>query len=419
MAIKVVMPSQGQSEEPVTLLAWKYDEGDRVNKGDILCEVESDKATFDVEAPDDGVLLKRLYGNGDLVPLLSTIGFIGQPGEKIDRDAEAPVSGPAESGMGRQVPAAEGGAQTRTAKARTPFQRVGTESSRKMRISPRSRRLAEKEGLDFSAVEGSGPGGRIVEKDIRAAISARGAVKFRTREPETVPIEPAREIPVSGVRKIIAQRMAESLSSTAQLTLHSSADASALLSYRKKLKASPEDIGLSSITINDLVLFAISRTLPRYPRLNSHFLGDRIAEHSSVHLGMAADTDRGLMVPVIRSAHSLNLKELSIKAAELAQACTAGTIAPEDMKGGTFTVTNLGPLGVQLFTPVLNIPEVAILGVGNIQLKPVMANDQVQFIPHIGLSLTVNHQAVDGTPAAAFLHEVAQGLARFELLLAE
>jgi pyruvate dehydrogenase E2 component (dihydrolipoamide acetyltransferase) len=133
---------------------------------------------------------------------------------------------------------------------------------------------------------------------------------------------------------------------------------------------------------------------------------------------MAVDTERGLMVPVIRSAHSLSLKDLSAKAGQLRQACTAGTITPDDLRGGTFTVTNLGPLGVELFTPVLNIPEVAILGVGNIQLKPVTVNDQLQFVPSIGLSLTVNHQAVDGAPAAAFLQALAQGLGRFELLLA-
>jgi pyruvate dehydrogenase E2 component (dihydrolipoamide acetyltransferase) len=292
---------------------------------------------------------------------------------------------------------------------------LSAKTPRKIRISPRARRLAEKEGVNFSTVKGSGSGGRIVEKDIRAAIPQSGVA---AQEPGPVQAEPVREIPVSGLRKIIAERMAKSLSSTAQLTLHTSADASAILSYRKKLKASSEDAGLTSITINDLVLFTVSRILPQYPRLNSHFLGDRIAEYSGVHLGMAVDTNRGLMVPVIRAAHSLSLKQLSIRATELRQACRGETIAPDDLKGGTFTVTNLGPLDVQLFTPVLNIPEVAILGLGNIELKQVMVNDQVQFIPHIGLSLTVNHQAVGGAPAAAFLQEIAQGLARFELLLA-
>jgi len=419
MAIKVVMPSQGQSEEPATLLAWKYSEGDRVTKGDTLCEVESDKATFEVEAPESGVLLKRLYRDGDLVPVLSAIGFIGQPGEKLDQGAQAGVAQPAESRADQEVQEVQTAAGKQTTEAGTPSRRFGAETSRKIRISPRARRLAEKEGVDISAIKGSGSGGRIVEKDIRAVTTEPGIGKPGTAEPGPAPAEQVREIPVSGVRKIIAERMAESLSSTAQLTLHSSADASSILSYRKKLKASPEDAGLTSITINDLVLFTVSRILPRYPRLNSHFLGDRIVEHFCVHLGMAVDTDRGLMVPVVRAAHSLSLKELSIRAEQLSQACTAGTITPDDLKGGTFTVTNLGPLGVELFTPVLNIPEVAILGVGNIQLKAVAVNDQVQFIPHIGLSLTVNHQAVDGAPAAAFLQAVGQGLARFDILLAE
>jgi len=244
----------------------------------------------------------------------------------------------------------------------------------------------------------------------------RSGAAEQSRRPAAA--EPVREVPVTGIRKIIAERMAESLSSTAQLTLHASADASSILSYRKQLKGSPEDTGLTSITINDLVLYAVSRILPQYTRLNGHFLGEKIVEYSNVHLGMAVDTERGLMVPVIRAAQSLSLKDLSNRATEMRRACTEGKITADDLKGGTFTVTNLGPLGVEMFTPVLNIPEVAILGVGNIQLKPVMVNDQVQFIPHIGLSLTVNHQAVDGAPVAAFLQKLAQGLARFELLLA-
>jgi pyruvate dehydrogenase E2 component (dihydrolipoamide acetyltransferase) len=395
MATKVIMPSQGQSAEPVTLLGWKRTEGDRVTAGEVLCEVESDKATFEVEAPASGVLLKRLYSDGDLVPLLSTIGFIGESGEEPDRED------------GKQ-----------TSDVTPPNPSVTAQPTRKLRISPRARRLAEKEGVEISRVTGSGSGGRIVERDIRAAMTTPDSAAQKPLPPRQGE-EAVREIPVSGIRKIIADRMAESLSSTAQLTLHSSADASAILSYRKQLKASPEETGLSSITINDLILFAVSRILPRYPRLNSRFLGDRIAEHAGVHLGMAVDTERGLMVPVIEAAQTLTLRELSAKAAELRRDCTAGMITPDALQGGTFTVTNLGPLGVELFTPVLNIPEVAILGVGNIQPKPVMVDDRVRFVPHLGLSLTVNHQAVDGAPAASFLQSLAAGLARFELLLAE
>ncbi len=424
MASKVVMPGQGQNDDPLTLVAWKYEEGDQVTKGDVLCEAERDKATLEVEAPDSGVLLKRLYGEDDTVPELATIGFIGQPGEQIEhaeQGAEASATGSAPPASDKDAYAASAAEPVKAASSSRPS---GGQFSRRIRISPRARRLAEQEEVDVTTVIGSGSGGRIVVRDVEEALRTRGPAPDRSttsidRSGRSWTVaQPDQVIPVTGVRRTIANRMAESLATTAQLTLHKSANASPLLAYRKKLKASPEESGFSSVTINDLVMFAASRILPRFPRLNSHFLGDTIAEYASVNLGMAVDTERGLMVPVIRGADRLSLKELSIAAAELRQACVAGTVKPDEMSSGTFTVTNLGPLGVEFFTPVLNVPQVAILGVGSIQPRPVMIDDQVAFPPHIGLSLTVDHQAVDGAPAATFLREIVRGLEQIELLLA-
>jgi pyruvate dehydrogenase E2 component (dihydrolipoamide acetyltransferase) len=212
--------------------------------------------------------------------------------------------------------------------------------------------------------------------------------------------------------------MLESLQTTAQLTLNASADARAILAYRKRLKASAEELGLQNVTINDLVLFAVSRMLPQHPSLNARFADNEIAQYKNVHLGVAVDTPRGLVVPVVRRANTLSLKQIAQEAKRLATACLDGTAKPDEITGGTFTVTNLGAFGVESFTPVLNPPEVGILGVGNINLKPVEVNGDVEFVPHIGLSLTINHQVVDGAPAARFLKGLSQSLADLELLLA-
>jgi pyruvate dehydrogenase E2 component (dihydrolipoamide acetyltransferase) len=215
-------------------------------------------------------------------------------------------------------------------------------------------------------------------------------------------------IPLKGVRKIIASRMLESLQTTAQLTLNASADVNALLAYRKRLKQSAEESGARAVNINDLILFSVSRILLEFPEMNALFENQAIARYKNVHLGFAVDTPRGLLVPVVRQANRLSLKQLSDAARQLAAAALDGSITADSMRGGTFTVTNLGSFGIESFTPVLNPPQVAILGVGNVNLKPVEVDGDVEFRPHMGLSLTINHQVVDGGPAARFLQALAR-----------
>jgi pyruvate dehydrogenase E2 component (dihydrolipoamide acetyltransferase) len=252
-----------------------------------------------------------------------------------------------------------------------------------------------------------------------------------------------REVKVTGIRKLISERMLASLQTTAQLTMHTAADARCLQSMRKKFKESPEALGLRSVTINDMVLYAVARTLTRFPDMNALFVGDTLRQHSSVHLGFAVDTPRGLMVPVVKDAHALSLRDTAREAARLVAGCREGGITPQEMTGGTFTVTNLGTFGVHGFTPVLNAPQVGILGVGAIVPGPVMDPDgaksaeyvgaksaeyvgaksaeydgAVSFVAQIGLSLTINHQVVDGAPGARFLQALAEDIARFDLLLA-
>jgi pyruvate dehydrogenase E2 component (dihydrolipoamide acetyltransferase) len=225
------------------------------------------------------------------------------------------------------------------------------------------------------------------------------------------------EIPVRGIRKLVAERMHASLQNTAQLTHNTSADARSVLDYRRKCKAAPEDAGVGGISINDIVLHATVKTLAEFPELNAHWLGDRIIRFENVHLGLAVDTERGLMVPVIRHANLMSLAQLSLEAKRLAAACMNGNVDPDALRGGTFTVTNLGALGIESFTPVLNAPEVGILGVCAIQPKPVISDSEVGFVPHMGLSLTFDHCAVDGAPAARFLASLRTRLAAFERTL--
>jgi pyruvate dehydrogenase E2 component (dihydrolipoamide acetyltransferase) len=212
--------------------------------------------------------------------------------------------------------------------------------------------------------------------------------------------------------------MLDSLQTTAQLTLNTSADARVTLDYRKRLKASDAALGLQSITIGDLVNYAVVRTLTAFHDLNALFDGDTISQYKSVHLGFAVDAPRGLMVPVIHHASALSLRQLADEAHRLADACQSGSVNADELSGATFTVTNLGSFGIEHFTPILNPPQVGILGVSNINLKPVSVGGEVEFIPYLGLSLTINHQAVDGAPGARFLQALSRNIAAIDLLVA-
>lgn len=461
MATTVVMPKQGQSVESCIIVSWKKAVGDQVVAGESLAEVETDKAMLEVESPASGTLLALFFQEGDEVPVLTNIAVIGEPGEDVTslrpagaRDKAA--SAPSESGS-VAVPVAPI-TQTKVPGA-TPVTTIETQANAAVGISPRARNLAKQKGLETASLQGTGPGGRIIERDVQTALEKKPAMtplaksmvaqggfsvpghgsgvrgRIMAEDLTTVAAQPeapsqgtpvaivpgeteVRTIPVKGIRKVIAARMLNSLQTTAQLTLNASADARALLAYRKRLKDSSEALGLQKVTVNDLILFAVARILPNYPDLNATFSDDTISQYRNVHLGFAVDTPRGLMVPVIRQANALSLRQIAQEAKHLASACLASTISPDEMSGGTFTVTNLGSFGIESFTPVLNPPQVGILGVGNVNLKPVEVEGEVQFIPHIGLSLTINHQVVDGAPAAHFLQAFAQGLAQIELLLA-
>ncbi len=449
MATEVLLPKQGNTVESCIILEWKKAVGDSVSTGEPIAEVETDKATFDVEAIADGVILALLANEGDDVPVLTPIAAIGEAGERYEA-----TGGDADRRTAKtETPAAGGTAPAAAAPAGEPATAAKPDGERPA-VSPRARALAAKRGIDPATLSGSGPGGRVIERDVVAAAGEPmtpaaaaqatangssppslgtgigGRVRTDNLQPAGAPAAdafpdlqgefpgPVEEIPVRSVRKRIAERMHESLATTAQLTLNGFADARGLLTYRKKLKAADEALGLARITVNDLLLFAASRVVPRFPEVNAHFTGEAIRRFQAVHLGFAVDTPKGLMVPVIRHASLRSLADLAAESKRLATACIEGTVAPDEFEGGTFTITNLGALGIETFTPVLNTPQVAILGVGSVAPKPVMQGDEVEFVPSIGLSLTIDHQAVDGAPGARFLKALIDNLAQFELLLA-
>ena len=434
MAQAMILPKLGNTVESAIILNWRAAIGAAVTVGDVLCEIETDKATLEVESTADGIVLAHFYQEGDEVPVLQNIAVVGQAGEAYAQFMPAATSEPIATTSPEPPPN----------KQREPISSFSaSESTGKPHISPRAKHLAKRKGIDYADLRGSGPEGRIIERDIKAAIDrqaklspvaqkmlASGDFKLaedpaagaRVTKVDLVPVdyEPrpvVNAVPLKGVRKTIAKRMLESMQSTAQLTLHRSAEASALQALRPRFKSSDESYGLRHVTLNDLIMFAVSRTLPAFPDLNALFEDNTVYQHEAVQLGMAVDTTRGLFVPVIRHADTLSLRALSAEAARLADACRQHKVLPDELTGGSFTVSNLGSLGVEQFTPILNPPQVAILGIGAIKLKPIAGKDGVNFVPHVGLSLTVNHQVVDGAPAARFLAKLAENLRDIDLLI--
>jgi pyruvate dehydrogenase E2 component (dihydrolipoamide acetyltransferase) len=418
MATPVEMPKLGNTVEECLLARWAKAKGDRVAAGDLIAEIETDKANFDLVAPAAGIVLEQFFPAGQLVPVYANICVIGEAGEETERyRPAAEASGPAvaaETAEPVQAPAASRASMPTPAPA-------ASAAPAEAGVSPRARRFAREYGIETAGIAGSGPGGRVLERDVKRAFhsGARLSPLAATRVREGYEIGegsgPAglvlsRDLgeppaPLSNMRTRIARRMRESLAASAQYTLHASANAAGLLSLRAEIKASRGGEGPS---IGDMVMFATVRALAAVPELNMEFVDGKLYRRANVNIGFACDTPRGLLVPVIKESQKLSLGEVSARAKALAAAAIEGGISPDDLTGGTFTVSNLGAFGIESFTPLLNPPQVAILGVNAIQLKPVRRNGAVEFIDSIGLSLTLDHQIVDGAPGARFLKVVRE-----------
>ena len=441
MAVPVIMPRQGQSVETCIIGEWYKKVGDQVKKGDPLFSYETDKASFEEEAKEDGELLAVFCGDGDEVPVLTNVAVIGKKGESVDEFCPGSVAA-ASSDTPEVVPetvsAPEMDLKTE------PVEKAGSDG--KVKISPRARIKSEKLGIPYENLEGTGPRGRIIARDIESAVktvpsmtpfakdkaSSEGlsaapsvtGLGGRVSAGDLVAFNPVYgddfEVKkLSNVRKLIARSMSQSLQNSAQLTHHMSADARNVLALRKSFKKKLETGEIAAnITINDLVCFAVIKALKKFPQANTHFIGDRMRWFRKVHLGLAVDTERGLMVPVVKNADDLSIEGLSAQLSAVAGQCRKGSIDPELLKpeAASFTVSNLGNYGVEMFTPVINLPQTAILGVCSVIPRPKDLGDGIYgFVPMMGLSLTYDHQALDGGEATLFLKEIKEQIEKLSL----
>ena len=420
MATAVIMPRQGQSVESCVIGEWFKKVGDDVGEGELLFSYETDKAVFEEAAKVSGKLLAVFFGVGDDVPCLETVAVIGAEGEDI-------------SGVAPKAEAEPEQREEAPAEAAAPAAALQT-AERARGISPRAKNAAERLRLDPAMAAPTGPNGRVIERDI-AALAAESRTgsglggrllpcDMETAKRQVEELTPAataaeyEDVKLTNIRKVIAKSMHQSLSEMAQLTHTVSFDATCIMNYRKQLKLAAEKLEVPNITLNDIMLYAVSRVLPRHPDLNAHYLGDSIRRFRHVNLGVAVDTPRGLMVPTLFNADEKSLREISSEAKALIAACQEGSINPDLLQGGSFTVSNLGSLGIEHFTPVINPPQTGILGVCGITEHVRTGKDGgISVYPAMGLSLTYDHRALDGAPASRFLAELKTALESFTALL--
>ena len=448
MAKEVILPQLGQTMEEGTIVEWFKQEGESVKRGEVLFSVESDKATLESESPARGILRKILVPAGTTVPVLSPVAIITKTADE-DIEGYVPQGAPADAVETGET-AEESAAEPVVAPTDQPL--AGPAAAGRVFSSPRARMRARELGVDVSAISGSGPNGRVVEKDVLVyvenlpkatpmarkvaadlgidltTVAGTGVGGKITREDveaaqraEPVQPAPARAAPspiklgaaevvstepVSGLRGIIADRMGTSAHTTARVTLVTDVDATTLVEVRTNLKAQVSEAWGFAPGYNDLLGMMVARALREFPYVNARLNGDVIERLAQVNVGLAVDTERGLLVPVIRDADKLGLREFGSRFRELVGRARVGKSLPDELTGGTFTITNLGMHEIDAFTPIINLPELAILGVGRIQPKPVVREGQIVVRQMVTLSLTFDHRLVDGAPAARFLQRI-------------
>lgn len=482
MAQVVVMPQLGNTVESCLITTWLVKVGDVVDAATLLCEIETDKSAMEVPSGVAGTVLALLAEEGDDIPVKQPIVVVGAPGENVEEFLAGAGLPPVTTGEAGEVneSAAEPLVPTTSPLLVEPVETMFSKgpTSGSGAISPRARGLAVAQGIDATQLAGTGPEGRVIERDVEAAIaagpgltagarrdaegfvpgatgsgiggrvtradlasgttvetvpeevrelapfetpgSASSAGLLRTREPSrrAADVEfpgAVTETPLKGIRKVIAERMMNSLATSAQLTYTATAPAGALLALRKRLKgaADPE---LSSVTVGDLVGYAAVKTLAKHALVNGHLSDGVLSTFASVHLGMAVDTPRGLLVPTLRFAETLTLREFSQQSKALAMDAIGGSISPDLLSGASFTVSNLGAFGIESFTPLLNVPQVAILGVDAIFPRAVIRSDgSVGAEQRIGFSLTADHRVIDGADAARYLKDLCAAVADIDL----
>jgi len=392
------MPRQGQSVESCIIGKWHIQKGDNVSTGDVLFTYETDKATFEEEAKVDGIVLELFFDEGDDVECLTNVCVIGNEGESVEEYR------PFETADSKQQTAAADGGNILVERSPTPSVAIYRPPSAVVNISPRAKILVKKTNADIRSAVPTGANNRIMESDIQRVLdSGRFAPHLADTPCNAAVDKDFEEVPMSNIRKVIAKSMHASLANSAQLTLHSSFNATNLIEFRKKLKSEPS---MPNITITDVMVYIVSRVLLEHRSLNAHWADDRMLLFRNAHIGVAVDTPRGLLVPTIFNANKMTLPELSEHTKTLFDRAKQGAITPDLLRGATFTITNLGTLGIEMFTPVLNPPQVGILGVNSI----VERTKEGKPYPAMGLSLTFDHRALDGADAARFLKNLVGSL---------
>jgi len=437
------MPKLSDTMTEGTLVAWKKKKGDQVSAGEVLAEIETDKATMEWESPEDGTLTEIYIQEGGKVNVGDRIAFIGGKGEEAPKkekkeekekkpEAKEPATEKAkeEEAKKEEKPDAPQAEQTKKAtppkvekKEREAEERPPTvekPEEARVKASPVARRVAAELGIDLSSVKGTGPEGRVTETDVRAAAKSVAAVSDR-QQPARMPSIKAGEsarIQLSGMRKIIAQRLVESLGPVPHFYLTVEINAGPLMEAREELKSAGESADAAKITVNDFVLKAAVQAAVKVPRVNASFEGDAIVHYADVDLGIAVAIEEGLLTPVIRAAQNKSLREISELAKDLAYRARNKRMKPEEFQGGTFTVSNLGGMGIDSFSAVINPPQGFILAVGKITKAPVIDDcDQIVVGHRMSLTMSCDHRVIDGALGAEYLKELRHLLENPALLL--
>lgn len=423
---EIYMPRLSDTMEEGVISTWVKKVGDKVASGDVLVEIETDKAVMEYEAYEDGFLVKQAVSEGETVPIGAVIGVIADSPDAVPDDSGAPA---AEEGSGEQAeekpsePAAAAPEEPAAEEAPAP---AGTPSGdgERPRTSPLARRLAKEYGLDITKIKGSGPRGRIVRADIEAAAKegagAEAAAPAAQAAPApAAPAAPAaqapsfddgrasEEVPVGNVRKVIARRLTESKQQVPHFYLRRTIDAEALKTFRGQINEQLASTG-AKISFNDLIVKASATALKLHPAVNSSWVDGRLLKHGRINVGVAVAVDAGLVVPVLHDTDKATLSEISSRTRELAGKARDGKLKPQEMSGGTFSVSNLGMFGVDSFSAVINPPEAAILAVGAMRQEAVVVDGEIAVRNRISLELSVDHRAVDGAVGAAFLKDLAE-----------
>ncbi len=411
MAIKFGMPSLGHTMEKGKVIEWLKQEGDAVAKGEPLMVVETDKVVTEVEAPVDGVVLKIIVQSEEERPIGATLALLGAADETLSETDIQQLLGD-EVGTAASAPVSTAPPAAVEPRPAAPARKAGG----RIKISPIARKLADEHGIDPATIQGTGPGGRISKDDVLHRVAAGQAASASASSPaaatSAIPAGKrqgiAQTIPLTGIRGRVAERMFQSWNTIPRVTEVMHVDMSPTVAFREAMLGQWEQQYGLRISLNDMMTKAVALALKQHPRLNATLVGQEVHLHDTVNIGIAVNLDEGLIVPVIRNAEQKDLGQIARDSRDLAEKARVGRLQLDDISDGSFTITNMGTTGIDLFTPIINPPQVAILGIGMVQRRPVVVGDALAIRPSVYLCLVFDHRALDGVPAANFLQALQQ-----------